>query len=231
MYTIKPAIKVWAEDDRPREKMILKGYKALSDSELIAILIGSGTKRKSAIDLAQELLEISGNNLSEFSKRSIKEFQKVKGIGKAKAVTIAAALELGRRRKEVMITHRRPRIKESRAVYEHLKPYFEDLTIEMFYVLLMSRGNMVMETICISQGGTSSTIVDGKVIYKRAIESGAHAIILSHNHPSGSLIPSEADRKLTKKLVEFGKLIELPVLDHLIFSDNGYYSFADDGQL
>lgn len=231
MYTTKPAIKKWAKDDRPREKMLLKGYKALSDSELIAILIGSGTKRKSAVELAKELLEISGNNLNEFSKRSIKEFQKVKGIGEAKASTIAAALELGRRRREVMMVHKRPKIKESRTVYEHLKPYFEDLTIEMFYVVLMSRSNLVMETVCISQGGMSSTIVDGKVIYKRAIESGAHAIILSHNHPSGSLIPSEADRRLTRKLVEFGQMIDLPILDHLIFSDSGYYSFADDGEL
>lgn len=230
MYTTKPTIKMWAEDDRPREKMLLKGHKALSDSELIAILIGSGTRHKTAVELAQELLESAGNNLSEFSKRSIKELQKVKGIGVAKAITIAAAIELGRRRKEVFQLEK-TKILGAKTAYEVLQPYFQDVMVELFYIILLNRKNLVLEVICISQGGMASTVVDGKVVFKRAIESNAQAIILAHNHPSGNTSPSEADKRLTKKLVEFGNMIDLPILDHIIYTENGYYSFADSGLL
>ena len=230
MYTTKPTIKMWAEDDRPREKMLLKGHKALSDSELIAILIGSGTRQKSAVELAQELLEKANNNLSDFARKSIKELQQIKGIGAAKAITIAAALELGRRRKEV-VELKKTKILGAKMVYDLLQPYFQDELVELFYIVLLNRNNLVLEVMCISQGGMASTVVDGKIVFKRAIEANAQALILAHNHPSGNTSPSEADKRLTKKLVEFGNMIDLPVLDHVIYTDNGFYSFADNGMM
>ncbi len=230
MYITKPTIKMWAEDDRPREKMLLKGHKALSDSELIAILIGSGTRQKSAVELAQELLEKANNNLSDFARKSIKELQQIKGIGVAKAITIAAALELGRRRKEVAEI-KKMKITGAKNVYDLLQPYFQDAVVELFYLVLLNRNNLVLEVICISQGGMASTVVDGKIVFKRAIEASAQALILAHNHPSGNTSPSEADKRLTKKLVEFGNMIDLPVLDHVIYTENGFYSFADNGMI
>lgn len=230
MYITRPTIKMWAEDDRPREKMLLKGHKALSDSELIAILIGTGTRQKSAVELAQELLENANNNLSDFSRKSIKELQQIKGIGVAKAITIAAALELGRRRKEV-VELKKTKITGAKNVYDLLQPYFQDAMVELFYLVLLNRNNLVLEVVCISQGGMASTVVDGKIVFKRAIETNAQALILAHNHPSGNTSPSEADKRLTKKLVEFGNMIDLPVLDHVIYTDNGFYSFADNGMI
>lgn len=230
MQTTKPTIKAWAEDDRPREKMLLKGYKALSDSELIAILIGSGTRQKTAVELAQELLELSKNNLSDFAKLTTHDFQQVKGIGEAKAVTIAAALELGRRRKEVEPS-KRFQIRSSKMAYGLMKPYFEDLSIEKFYCIMLNRRNEVLEVRMISQGGMSSTIVDGKIIFRQALEKGAHGVILAHNHPTGNTNPSEADIRLTRNLSEFGAMIDLNVLDHVIYGENQFYSFADHGML
>lgn len=227
---LNQTIKNWAEDDRPREKLALKGRSALSDAELLAILLGSGSKKQSAVELAQELLHHSGNDLAIFSKLNIHDLKKFEGIGEAKAIGVIAALELGRRRKEVE-TKKRIKINSSQVVYDYMSSYLMDLQHEEFYILLLNRANEIIRCKQISIGGLSGTIADGKVIFKSALESGAHAIILIHNHPSGQIKPSDNDKILTKKLTEFGKYIDLPVLDHLIFTDNGYFSFADNGAL
>lgn len=223
-------IKTWAEDDRPREKFILKGRKALSDAELLAILISSGTKEKSAVDLSQELLEGSENNLKEFSRKTLSELCKYKGIGKAKALVIMAALELGRRRKDSP-AQKKEKVTSSKVVYNYVKPIFEDLQIEEFHILLLNRACEIVKSVLISQGGIAATIVDGRVVFRAAIESSACGIILCHNHPSGQLSASPQDIKLTNDLSNFGRMIDLPVLDHLIYTDNGYFSFADNGML
>jgi DNA repair protein RadC len=229
-YSVSRKILSWAEDDRPREKMLLKGNAALSDAELIAILIGSGTVDLSAVDVAKLILQRANNNLNELAKLSLKDLMKVKGIGEAKAISIAAALELGRRRKDSE-TVRRPKITCSRDAYDQIKPYLWDLPHEEFWILLLSRSNEVIRPVQVSQGGVAGTVADPKLIFKHAIEHLASAIILVHNHPSGNLTPSQADKDLTKRLKEAGKLLEVPILDHLIFADNGYLSFADDGLL
>jgi DNA repair protein RadC len=220
----------WAEEDRPREKLILKGKAALSDAELIGILIGSGTRSLSAVDLSKLILGNVKNNLNELAKLSIKDLQQFKGIGQAKAITIVSALELGRRRKESQFIQK-PKITCSQDAYEVIKPELLDLSFEVFWVLLLNRANQVIKKSQISTGGISGTVADPKIIFKTALESSCSAIILVHNHPSGNLKPSAADIHLTKKLKEAGSLLEIPVLDHLIFSDNGYYSFADEGIL
>lgn len=218
----------WAEEDRPREKLLLKGKAALTDAELIAILIGSGTRDLSAVDLSKIILQKANNNLNELAKLSIKDLMKIKGIGEAKAISIAAALELGRRRKESEVV-RRPRISSSRDAYEQIKPYLLDLPHEEFWLLLLNRANEVIRPVQVSQGGVSGTVADPKIIFKLAIECLASAIILVHNHPSGNLKPSEADKDLTRRLASAGKLLEIPILDHLIFTDASYLSFADEG--
>jgi len=223
-------IKTWAEDDRPREKLLSKGGKALSNAELIAILIGSGTRQKSAVQLSRELLEGAQNNLHELSKLTIEDLCKYKGIGEAKAITILASMELGRRRKT---THRakKPKLSTSADTYEYLRPMLEDLQVEEFHVLLLNRANGLLKSVRISQGGVSGTTVDARLIFKAAIDVLASSLILVHNHPSGQLVPSPQDIQLTRQLVQFGRMIELPILDHLIFTDNGYFSFADKGML
>lgn len=218
----------WAEEDRPREKLLLKGKAALTDAELVAILIGSGTRDLSAVDLSKIILQKANNNLNELAKLSIKDLMKIKGIGEAKAISIAAALELGRRRKESEVV-RRPRISSSRDAYEQIKPYLLDLPHEEFWLLLLNRANEVIRPVQVSQGGVSGTVADPKIIFKLAIECLASAIILVHNHPSGNLKPSEADKDLTRRLASAGKLLEIPILDHLIFTDASYLSFADEG--
>lgn len=218
----------WAEEDRPREKLLLKGKAALTDAELVAILIGSGTRDLSAVDLSKIILQKANNNLNELAKVSIKDLMKIKGIGEAKAISIAAALELGRRRKESEVV-RRPRISSSRDAYEQIQPYLLDLPHEEFWLLLLNRANEVIRPVQVSQGGVSGTVADPKIIFKLAIECLASAIILAHNHPSGNLKPSEADKDLTRRLTSAGKLLEIPILDHLIFTDAGYLSFADEG--
>jgi DNA repair protein RadC len=227
---INRTIKCWAEDDRPREKMILKGRSALSDAELLAIILGSGSRNTSAVELAQELLLNSDNDLAKFSRSTLHDLCKFRGVGEAKAVSVLAALELGRRRKEGDRAERR-KISSSQQVYQHMQAYLQDLQHEEFYVLLLNRANEILHTRQISIGGMSGTVADGKVIFRSALETGAHAMILVHNHPSEQLKPSEADRTLTRKMVEFGKYIDLPVLDHVIFTDNGYFSFADNGMI
>jgi len=222
------SIKDWAEEDRPREKLMLKGKQALSDAELMAVLLGSGTVSMSAVELAKQILQDSNNNLNDLAKCSVKDLQKFKGIGEAKAITIVSALELGRRRKEAEHV-KRDKITGSGDVYELMKPHLLDLYYEEFWVLFLNRGNAVIKKEKISSGGVSGTVADPKVIFKRALEETACGLILVHNHPSGALKPSTADIDLTRKLREGAKLLDMQVLDHVIFTDNGYYSFGDEG--
>jgi DNA repair protein RadC len=227
-YLLKMPISAWAEADKPREKLMLKGRASLSDAELIAILIGSGTKEVSAVDLAKIILNKVQNNLNDLGRISIADLIKIKGIGEAKAISIVAALELGRRRKEEEVI-KKIKITSSKDVYDYFKPMLSDLMHEEFWILLLNRSNGILKPEKISHGGVSGTVADAKIIFNKALESLASSVILCHNHPSGNLNPSEADIQLTKKLKEAGKFLEVPVLDHLIFTDNGYFSFADEG--
>ncbi|KAB7728760.1 DNA repair protein RadC [Rudanella paleaurantiibacter] len=220
----------WAEEDRPREKLMLKGRAALSDAELIAILIGSGTTDLTAVDVSKIILQSVGNNLNELAKLSVKDLSKFRGIGEAKGISIVAALELGRRRRE-QDRPQRTRITCSRDAYEEIRPHLLDKPHEEFWILLLNRANEVLRPVQISAGGVSGTVADPKLIFKQAVENLASSIILVHNHPSGNLTPSQADKDLTRKLREGGKLLDIPVLDHLIFTDRAYLSFADEGLL
>jgi DNA repair protein RadC len=222
------SIKDWAEDDQPREKLVNKGKQALSDAELLAILLGSGTVSMSAVELAKQILQGAGNNLHELAKMSVKELQKFKGIGEAKAITIVSALELGRRRKEAEPV-KRDKITCSQDVYEIMKPYLLDLPHEEFWVMFLNRANVVIKTEKMSSGGVTGTVADPKIIFKRALEEMANGLILVHNHPSGNTQPSRADIELTQKMREGAKLLDMQVLDHLIFTDHHFYSFADEG--
>lgn len=220
----------WAEEDRPREKLMLKGRAALSDAELIAILIGSGTRDLSAVDVAKIILQSIGNSLTDLARLSVNDLSKFRGIGEAKAISIVAALELGRRRKEEN-RPQRTRITSSRDAYEEIKPHLLDKPHEEFWILLLNRANEVIRPVLISTGGVAGTVADPKLIFKPALEQLASAIILIHNHPSGNLTASQADRDLTRKLKDAGRLLDIPVLDHLIFTDRSYLSFADEGML
>lgn len=224
------SIKMWAEDDRPREKMLLKGRSALSDAELIAILLGSGTASRSALDVAQELLLKNENNLHLFGKMNINELKKTKGIGTAKAITLCAAIELGRRR-QALRTVDRLKITSSLSAFNLLAMDLQDLAHEEFYVLYLNKGNFVLQKKQVSIGGMTGTVVDGKIIFKTALELNAVGMILAHNHPSGRRQPSEPDIRLTRELQEFGKLIDITILDHLIITETGYFSFADEEML
>jgi len=226
----KQGIKAWAEDDRPREKLINSGRHVLSDAELIAILIGSGSRNETAVDLARKILSTFHNQLNELAKLNVKELMKFKGIGEAKAVSIIAALELGRRRKDSEVA-KRERITCSRDIFEFMKARFLDLPHEEFHVLFLNRSNLILKEELISRGGIAGTVVDARIIFKSALENLACSVILCHNHPSGNLKPSDADISLTKKLKEAGKYLEIHLLDHLIFAGDGYYSFADEGIL
>jgi len=223
-------IKHWAEEDRPREKLLLKGKASLSDAELIAIIIGSGTPSMSAVEVAKQILNSTGNDLNALARLSVKDLMKFKGIGEAKAINIISALELGRRKKE---TESKSKIKIGASGDVHLlmKPHLSDLQHEEFWVVLLSRNNSVLKKQQISSGGVSGTVADPKIIFKMALEELASGIILVHNHPSGNLKPSEADISLTKKIKSAGQALEIAVLDHVIFTDNGYFSFADQGIL
>jgi DNA repair protein RadC len=220
-------IKNWAEADRPREKMLQKGVAALTDAELLAILIGSGTVGQNALALAQDILVSATQDLNELGRYSIKQLQKFKGIGEAKAITIAAALELGRRRKAD--TRIRTKLTSSKDAFEAIAPLIEDHHHEEFWILLVNRANEIIRRERISSGGSSSTIVDIKMVFRIAIDHRAEAIIAVHNHPSGQLTPSQSDRELTKRIAEAGKIMDIALLDHLIVSQRGYYSFADEG--
>ena len=221
-------IKSWSPEDRPREKLLLKGKAALSDAELIAILLGSGTNTLSAVDLAKKILADVDNSLHELARLSIKDLMKIKGIGEAKALSIVAALELGRRRKELEHDEK-PKINGSGDVFELLKSNLMDIPHEEFWVLLLNRANRVTKKYQVSQGGVTGTVADPRIIYKVALEELACGIILAHNHPSGNLTVSQADMDLTRRLKEGGKLLEIQVLDHLIIAGSKYLSFADEG--
>ncbi len=221
-------INQWAEDDRPREKLLLKGKAVLSDAELLAILLGSGTVSVSAVDLAKQILASANNNLHELAKLSLKDLMKFKGIGEAKGITIISALELGRRRKNSE-PKKRDKITASSDVHEIMSPYLLDARREEFWVLLLNRANEVIRTEKISEGGVSGTVADPKLIFKTALDHLASALILVHNHPSGNLKPSQADLQMTQKMKEAGKFLEIPILDHVIFTDHGFYSFVDEG--
>lgn len=224
----KLSIKHWADDDKPREKLLLKGRNSLSDAELLAILIGSGSRNESAIELCKRILNQSNNNLNQLAKLTVKDLMKFKGIGEAKAISIVAALELGRRRKSEEVEERKS-ITCSKDAYEAIKANLQDLPHEEFWITLLNQANKVISTHLIRRGGTNQTTADIKIILKLALENLASAIILNHNHPSGNLKPSQADLQLTKKVTEATKLIDIRVLDHLIIGDNEYLSFGDEG--
>lgn len=224
------SIKNWAADDRPREKMLSKGAAVLSNSELIAILINNGSKTKSAVDLAKEVLKLGSDNLNELGKLTLKDFQQIKGIGEAKAITIAAALELGRRR-QAAATLEKPVVKSSADIAQYLKAVLKDFSYEVFAVLFLNRANKINHFEIISRGGITGTVADPRMILKKALENDAVSLVLSHNHPSGSLKPSRADEELTLKIKEAAKYFDIKILDHIIVSEEGYYSFADEGLL
>jgi DNA repair protein RadC len=229
-YPTNIPITSWAEEDRPREKMLLKGKSALTDAEIVAILIGSGTVGMDAIGLAKQILDSVGGNLSELGRRSLKDLMKFKGIGEAKAITIAAALEIGRRRQfSDMIL--RETINSSRDVYDVILPQLIDLPNEEFWILMLNRANHIISRHRVSIGGVSGVIVDAKMVFRPAIEALASAIILIHNHPSGNLKPSKQDIELTRKLRKAGESLDITVADHVIVAHTGFYSFADEGMM
>ncbi len=227
---ISKSIKNWSEDDRPREKMLMKGSAALSDSELLAILINAGNVEKSAVDLAKEVLKMGKDNLNELGKLSIKDFQKIKGIGNAKAMVITAALELGRRRDNATVLLK-PFIRNSQEIACYLKQNLKDYNYEVFAVIFLNRANKIKHFEIISRGGITGTVADPRLILKKAIEEEATSIILSHNHPSGNLKPSQADEDITNKIKQAASYLDIKVLDHIIVSEDGYYSFADEGMI
>lgn len=220
----------WAESDRPREKLLEKGRGVLSDAELIGILIGSGSKNETAVELARRILSSVGNDLNALGKLNVAELCKFNGIGEAKAISIIAALELGRRRK-IVEAPQRIKISNSKSVFDAVGPQICDLLHEEFWVLYLDRSNHIIRKSNISKGGVSGTVVDARIIFKQAIENLASAIVLCHNHPSGNLKPSEEDIRITKKLKEAGKLVDIAIIDHIIIAGNNFFSFADEGLL
>ncbi|MCP4882689.1 MAG: DNA repair protein RadC [Flavobacteriales bacterium] len=223
-------IKEWNEDDRPREKLFLKGRSALSEAELLAILIGSGNRKDSALGLSRKVLSGSGSNLATLSQISYSDLMKVRGIGKAKAAIIIAALELGRRRKG-QNSLKKMKLSSSGSVFELMQPLIGELEHEEFWILLLNNANKLKFKWRLSMGGITATLVDVRLIYKKALEQGATSIILCHNHPSGNLKPSQSDIILTKKVIHGGGILDIKVLDHIIVTECDYYSFADDGKL
>jgi DNA repair protein RadC len=225
-------IKSWAEEDRPREKLLLKGKHTLSESELIAILVRTGTKEKTAVDVAKDLMRKVNNDLDTLGKLSVKDILGfgLPGIGETKAITIVAALELGRRRQTSEVKERE-KIITSRDAFDMLYPLVADKFHEEFWIVLLNRGNKVIEKILVSSGGLTGTIADVRMIFNHAIKSQATSLVLCHNHPSGNVSPSQTDIDLTKKLVKAGETLDVKVVDHLIIGENKYYSFADEGML
>jgi DNA repair protein RadC len=227
-YNKKIPIRLWAEDDKPREKLMLKGKSSLSDAELIAILIGSGNTEDSAVELSRKILNSSSDNLIELSRQSVNDLMRFKGIGHAKAISIVAALELGKRRRYAEVLEK-PKIASSRDAFEHFYPHLTDLHYEQFWVMLLDQANNVIRVANVSDGGVTGTVADPKKIFKIALEGNACHLILCHNHPSGQMKPSSADIKLTKQMIEAGKTLDIKVHDHIIIGHETYYSFADEG--
>lgn len=224
------SIKDWAKDDRPREKLLSKSPMALSDSELLAILINNGNKEKSAVALAKDVLQLGKNNLNELGRLSIKDFMSIKGIGEAKAITIAAALELGRRRQAANFLEK-PQVKSSEDIAGYLQTLLADYLHEVFAVVFLNRANKIKHFEIVSEGGITGTVADPRIILKKALQEDAVSIVLCHNHPSGNLRPSRADEELTHKIKEAARFLDIKVLDHIIVSNEGFYSFADNGIL
>jgi DNA repair protein RadC len=228
----KPSIPIkdWPADDRPREKMMLKGPSSLSNSELIAILINNGNKERSAVSIAMDVLKLGKDNLGELGKLSINDLKKIKGIGEAKAISIAAALELGRRRLSLSSPEKMV-IKSSKEIAEYLKLTLQDHNHEVFAIIFLNRANKIKHFEIISRGGITGTVADPRIILKKAIEAEATSIVLSHNHPSGNLKPSRADEEITQKIKQAAEFFDIRVLDHIIVSEEGYFSFADEGMI
>lgn len=226
----KKSIKEWAADDRPREKMMAKGKASLSNAELIAILIGSGNNELSAVELSRVILDSVDNNLITLSNLTLSDLMKHKGIGEAKAITIMAALELGKRRRAAEANMPKE-VKSSKDTFERFLPYIDDPSQEHFLVMYLNQSNHPLKVECVSKGGTTNVIADPKIIFKNALNLGATCIVLGHNHPSGNPRPSEEDRLLTKKLFGAGKLLDISVTDHIIIGNERYYSFRDHGEL
>jgi len=229
-YDTNLSIKSWAEEDRPREKLSGQGRRALTDAELIAILIGSGSRNETAVELSKRILHHYENDLNKLGKASISELSKFKGIGEAKAISIIAALEIGRRRGETDVKVPDD-VKSSRDAYNIMRRQFLDLNHEEFWIMLIGRSSKVIAKELVSKGGLSGTVADPRVIFHMAIQHQASGIIMIHNHPSGNLKPSREDLSLTKRISDAGNLLDIKVLDHLIITDNGYYSFGDEGVL
>lgn len=227
-YNSSLRIKSWAEDDRPREKLLQKGCGALSDAELIAILIGSGSRRNTALDLAKQILSSTENNLTQLGRLGVQELTRFKGMGEAKAVAIISALELGKRRSRSQAPDR-VQIRSSTDVYSLMQPVIGDLPHEEFWVILLNASNRVIRKICISRGGMTGTLADQRIIFREALLHKATSLIICHNHPSGAINPSDADRGLTRKVADAGLLMDMKVLDHLIVTEHAYFSFADEG--
>jgi DNA repair protein RadC len=223
-------IKEWKKEDRPREKLFSKGRLALSDSELLAILIGSGNKKETALEIGKMILAGSRNNLGILAKTSFQNLLKYKGIGKVRAATIIAAFELGKRSFQSRPASA-PKLNSSNVVFEIMHPLIGDLEHEEFWILLLNNSNTLIHKWRLSKGGITATLVDVRLIYKKALEFGATSIILSHNHPSGNLRPSKADINLTGKVKRGGGILDLQILDHIIIANDGYFSFADEGKL
>jgi DNA repair protein RadC len=224
----KFSIKHWAEDDKPREKLMLKGKQALSDAELIAILIGSGNRNESAVSLSKRILASVDNNLNALGKLSLKQLMEFKGIGEAKAISIVAAMELGRRRRTEEATELK-KITSSKAVFEIMQPIIGELPHEEFWVIYLNNSNKVLHKSQLSKGGITGTVVDVRLIFKIALEQNATSLILTHNHPSGKLMASDADKEITKKLKFAGEQLDIRVLDHVIITEKSYLSFQDEG--
>lgn len=227
---VPSSIRHWAESDRPREKLLMKGKAALSDAELMAILLGSGSRDESAVDLSRRILSSIDHNLIELSKMTVSELQKFKGIGEAKAITIVAALELGRRRRGAEVIQRKS-ITSSREAFELFQPFLSDMHYEQFVMVLLNRANHVLKVVNVSDGGISGTFVDPKKVFRLALEGNASSVILGHNHPSGNCKPSDQDISLTKKLKKAGDLLDITVFDHIIVGSERYYSFSDEGMM
>ena len=226
----KLTIKSWALDDRPREKLISKGKTTLSDAELIAILIGSGNKEESAVDLSKRILQASDNNLQKLARLSVEELMQFKGVGEAKAVSIITALELGKRRQFEEVI-RLPKITSSKDVFNLMQPFIGDLQHEEFWVLFLNNSNKVLAKHQVSKGGLTATIVDVRLLFKKALEVASVGVIVCHNHPSGKLKPSKSDIDLTQKIKQAGITLDIKLLDHLIITEKAYFSFADEGVL
>jgi len=229
-YENRIPMRFWAEDDLPSQKLLLKGNGSLSDAELLSIIIGSGVSGENSLDIAMKTLSICGNNLCEFWKFSVSDLQKIKGIGEKRAVKIAAMFALARRRNESEVIFKN-KISKSQDAFEIFHSLMGDLPYEEFWLLLLNRANRVVRKVKISEGGISGTVVDPKKIFQICLEQHATSIILGHNHPSGTITPSEADNKITKKIKDGGLLLDVAVLDHIIVGDDRFYSFADEGSL